>query len=271
MSNEYLLHVDQVFFKHERSPKLAPDAYASHIHNMFELIYFVGGDATHVSEDRAYKLKKGDLILIRPGHFHFIRIDAVSDYERYDILFDPAKHRVPAVQLMAENMEVINIADNEIATDIFRRCDLYAKSCEGEAFSEIMSHLLCELFYSISLFSKNPTSSVRHSPLLTDALQYINSRLCEIVHSKEIADHLFVSESYLVRLFRRELQQTPKKYLTEKRLLQAQRQIRAGSTASAAALQCGFLDYTTFYRNYRAYFGYAPTKEGEDAKTEQGI
>ena len=270
MTHEYLFTTDRIFFKHERSPKLQPNTYAAHTHNAYELIYFLEGDATHVIEDRTYKLKKGDLVLIRPGHYHFIRIDSTSDYERYDLLFDPLRHRVPSVGFMEEDIEVVNIAENAVATDIFRKCDLYYRHCDKDTFSDIVAHLLCELFYSISLFSKTPKSSVRLSPLLSGALQYINGHLCEIVHTREIAVHLFVSESYLIRLFGRELHQTPKKYMTEKRLLLAQRYLQSGEAATAVAVQCGFADYTSFYRNYKAYFGYAPTREnGFQIKKEQ--
>ena len=65
-------------------------------HNFYflvcELLYIANGDATHLIEERKYKLKKGDLIIIRPFHYHFIQIDSSADYERYNILFDPKLH-----------------------------------------------------------------------------------------------------------------------------------------------------------------------------------
>ena len=74
----------------------------------------------------------------------------------------------------------------------------------------------------------------------------------------EIANHLFVSESYLFRLFKRELHQTPKKYIREKRLLMAQKMLSEGEKPSRVSECCGFSDYTTFYRNYTAFFGRSP-------------
>ena len=49
--------------------------------------------------------------------------------------------------------------------------------------------------------------------------EYTNENLCTITGIEEIAEHLFVSESYLFRLFQKELHQTPKKFIMKKRLL----------------------------------------------------
>ena len=103
MIDDYIWTTDRMFFKHEISENLPCNAYSQHTHNACELIYFLDGDATHVIEDRKYKLKKGDLILIRPFQYHFIQIDTPARYERYDILFDMEKHHVESVGLLPES------------------------------------------------------------------------------------------------------------------------------------------------------------------------
>ena len=262
MINDYIWKTDRIFFKHEISEDLSCDTYSMHTHNAYELIYFLEGDATHVIEDRKYKLKKGDLILIRPFRYHFIQIDAPSKYERYDILFDIEKHAVKSAGLIPEDMEVVNLLGNPIAQDIFRKCDLYYQSCDRGTFEKLLSHLLSELFYNIKLFPQ-PLSkeSTVLSPLISKALKYINENLCKLAGIEEIASHIFVSESYLFRLFQKELHQTPKKYIMEKRLLLAQKMISAGEKPSVVCEHCGFCDYTTFYRNYVMFFGHAPSEK----------
>ena len=261
MVNDYVWTTDKMFFKHEISENLSCDAYSMHTHNAYELIYFLDGDATHVIEDRKWKLKKGDLILIRPFQYHFIQIDAPARYERYDILFDPEKHGVESINRISEGMEVINISGNSILEEIFRKCDLYYQSSDCDTFEKIISHLLSELFYHITLFSQPfAKETTTLSPLISKALKYTNENLCTIRGIDEISNHLFVSESYLFRLFQKELHQTPKKYMMEKRLLLAQKMISAGEKATAVCERCGFGDYTTFYRNYITFFGHSPSE-----------
>ncbi len=258
---DYIRATDRIFYKHEVSENLPCDTYSMHTHSAYELIYFLDGDATHVIEDRKYKLKKGDLILIRPLSYHFIQIDTPAKYERYNILFDADRHGIESVKLIPDDLEVVNLRGNEIADDIFRKCDIYRKSCGDDVFERLLSHLLSELFYNVAMLPHPlPQKVSAVSPLISRALKYTNENLCTLKDIDEIAEHLFISESYLFRLFKKELHQTPKKYILEKRLLMAQKMIASGISPTAACEKCGFSDYTTFYRNYRSFFGSSPAK-----------
>lgn len=259
MANDYIFQPSEILFRHKISENLPPNTYSMHIHNAYELLYFLDGDATHVIEDRKYKLKKGDLILIRPGRYHFIQIDSTSRYERVNILFDGEKHHVEGLELIPEPVEIVNLEDNPLAKDIFGKCDVYSQICTEEMFTRVLSHLLSELFYNLYSFPHTfSKESDRISPLISSALQYINDHLATITGIEEIANHLFVSESYLFRLFKKDLHSTPKKYILEKRLLMAQKMLSAGEKPARVAERCGFSDYTTFYRNYTSFFGHSP-------------
>lgn len=270
MVNEYIQTTDRVFFKHEISEDLPCNAYSMHTHNAYELIYFLDGDASHVIEDRKYKLKRGDLILIRPLSYHFIQIEGQTRYERYDILFDPKAHGVEGVELLPEGLEVVSLAGNPLAEDVFRRCDLYRQGCSEEDFSRILPHLLSELFYSLRAFGESsPTSEgARLSPVISEFLRYINENLCSPIDVGRVADRLYVSESYLFRLFKRELHQTPQKYIREKRLMMARRMLSEGERPTVVCARCGFSDYTTFYRNYVSFFGCPPSEREREILTE---
>ena len=220
MPTDYTYEGEELFFKHEVSRNLPKDAYSMHSHNMYELLYFVSGDATHVIEDRKYKLKRGDLVLIRPSKYHFIQIDNACDYERYDILFSSKTKNLDSLALLDDAPEIINLVDYSMATDIIRKTDFYFKHFSGKDFERILTSLLNELFY---LLSVTPTTEKTDAPEVTSstistALSYINDNLCTLSDVDEVARSCFVSESYLFRLFKKELKQTPAKYINTKRL-----------------------------------------------------
>ena len=251
------------FYKHQLT--LAPpcDAFSAHTHNSYELLYFVNGDATHIIEDRKYKLKRGDLILIPPMKHHFIRIDSQADYERYNILFDAATLGEDSSRLLSQDIEVINLSGNSIASGIFDKLDYYYSNLSREDFSVIIALLLKELFYNISIEKKydTPEEFSVTNPLVSSALKIINEELYTIESVSEIAKRLFVTESYLFRIFKKELLRSPKRYINEKRLLAAQSMIRLGERPTVAYERCGFHDYTSFYRSYVRLFGQAPSSE----------
>lgn len=262
MLKDYSYQGDDLFFKHEISRNLPKDAYSMHSHNMYELLYFVSGDATHVIEDRKYKLKRGDLVLIRPSKYHFIKIDSACDYERYDILFSPKTKNIDCLSLIENLPEIINLEEYPMATEIIKKTDFYFKHFGGEDFEKILTGLLTELFYLLSVTpaTENTDEPTVTSPTLSLALSYINDNLTTLTGVDEVARSCFVTESYLFRLFKNELHQTPAKYVASKRLLLAERLILDGEKPTAVYERCGFSDYTTFYRNYRAFFGHSPSE-----------
>ena len=264
MSKEVVIHViDTMRYNYKTIPpkNALIKNLSGHSHNAYEFIYFLGGDATYVVENKRYKLRPGDLIITRPSTYHFIQVDTNVAYERHNVLFDHKRLGVN-MHMLPEGIDVLNIADGAIISEIFEKMIFYAKKFSAEEFVDIAKLLIQEIVYNLSLTeeeSKNNFSVI--NPILSRALEYISRNLFTIKDMSEVAQAVFVSDSYLYRLFGRELFNTPKKYITEKRLLWAQKQLQKGRNPAKIAEECGFEDYTTFYRNYVKLFGKNPSKE----------
>ncbi len=234
-----------------------------HCHNRFELLYLISGNMHHVVEDRKYLINGGDLVLVRPSTYHYLERLSEEPYERYDILFDPKKIDVD-VSRIPQDMEVISLSNNPIARRLFKKLEYYHQNLAEKEFSKILENMLYELFLNLQVFSDTThREKILLSPILSKALAYINENLFTITDIDEVAQALYISPSYLFYLFRKTLHQTPRKYITEKRLLAAQRKINAGNKPTEIYTECGFRDYITFFRCYTAYFGHAPSEENK--------
>ena len=233
----------------------------SHAHPMYELIYFIRGDASHVVEDRRYKLSRGDLVIVRPGKFHDICFDSDREYERCNILFDMEAMGLWRAEEVSQRFEVVSLAEHPEISAVFAKLTQYREVMTEEDFVEAAAHLLFQLFCDLSLLPEQKERTYSVHPLLSRALAYIRDNLFTVRDVAEVAGALYVTESYLFRLFRRELKTGPKRYITEKRLLAARSLIRLGRRPSDVYLECGFSDYTAFFRNYKSFFGYSPSKE----------
>ena len=58
------------------------------------------------------------------------------------------------------------------------------------------------------------------------------------------------------------------KYVLEKRLILANKKIRQSVNPTVAASECGFADYSGFYRQYKKMFGVSPAKSKTKADSE---
>ena len=251
----------KLFFRHTVSAPWKGEEREMHAHNLFELIYFVRGDASHIIEDRKYPLTRGDLVIVRPKKHHDIVFSSNKEYERYNILFDLEALGLWRAAEVSERFEVVSLADEPAIASVFSRMARYHEELPEEEFGEAAVHLLFTLFYDLSLLATDGRAYAPLHPTLSRALAYIRDNLFTVRSVAEIAEALKVTESYLFRLFRTELGTGPKRYLTEKRLVAAQSFIRLGRRPSEVYLDCGFSDYTAFWRAYKKMFGTSPSDE----------
>ena len=252
---------DLLKYNHHVVKNPSGKSFSGHSHNQYEILYFLSGDATHVIEDKRYKLKPGDLIIARPSKYHFIQMDSLADYERHNILFYHKRLGIDTSPI-PEGLDVVRIEGDGIIADIFAKLDHYSRCFEKERFMDVAKLLIQEIIYNLPLTERTSNEGFAViNPLLSEALAYIADNLFTIKDISEVAGAVFVTESYLYRLFKKELFKTPKKYLTEKRLLHAQNRLKKGARPTDVAAASGFDDYTTFYRNYVLHFGKSPSDE----------
>ena len=249
------------FYRHECSLPWRQKTGGSHTHSQFELIYFLHGDAAHIVEERKYPLAKGDLVIVRPQKYHDIVFSSDKEYERYNLLFDAEALGLDAAFTVSERFEVVSLASAPSTAALFPKLEYYRERLSPEEFEKAAVHLLFELFFDLSLLPPEGERSYSTlHPMLGNALSYMRENLFTLRSVGEVADALRVTETYLFRLFRTELKTTPKKYLTDKRLVAADSLLRLGRRPTEVALECGFSEYTTFFRAYKRFFGTAPSQ-----------
>lgn len=249
-------------FYYDKKSLIHQQKYSTHCHNAYELIFFLGGTANYLIEGMNYSLKKYDLVITRPSNYHNIDIDADKKYNRINILVNRAPELTALLDSLPRDLEVVSCADMPIVINCFEKTDFYNKQLAREDFFVMLNNLLIEVCYNLLMrdLAEN-TEPTPASQTVIDALKYINENLLTITDIKDVCEHIFVSETHFFRLFKREMRTSPKKYITTKRLIYAQKLLSLGEKPTAVAERCGFNNYVSFYQRYVEFFGYAPSEE----------
>ena len=246
-------------FRHYAGPLPVGNLSLAHCHNHIEVVYIVSGSVALWVEDRKYVLEPGDLYLIRSSRYHYLEILTSEPYDRYILHFLPELVQTPD---LPEAAETFKLPKNSVTAELFSRLDYYQSTLDEADFNTLLPLLIGELFFNLKLsYAAKLHQSPSIAPVLSKALDYINNNLFSIDEIDEVAQALFISSNYLFYLFRTTLHSSPKRYITEKRLLAAQQMIRAGGNPTNIYADCGFREYSTFYRSYRAFFGWSPSKD----------
>lgn len=69
-----------------------------------------------------------------------------------------------------------------------------------------------------------------------------------------LAERFFISTAQFNRIFKKATGSSPWEYITLKRLTAAKEKIRSGTQVTKACIDCGFGEYSVFYRAYVKYF-----------------
>ncbi len=249
-------------FYYNHQDAIVSQTYSTHCHNAYELIFFISGTANYLTEGLNYSLKKYDLVITRPARYHSIEVESNKKYNRINILVKNAKHLTELLDSLPCKFEVINCENMPNIINIFSKTDAYNAHLEKSDFNLLLNNLLIELCYNLKIHdSVVAQEHERASQTITDALNYINANLLKIADVKEVCEHVFVSETHFFRLFKQEVKTSPKKYITTKRLLYAQKLLSEGEKPTTIFERCGFNNYISFYQRYVDFFGYPPSNE----------
>lgn len=242
-----------------------------HAHEMYEVYYFISGDCSYLVEGCEYALRSHDLLITRSAEAHKMILHSDAPYERIVIHFHPSLLE----QIAPDGLLLRPFTDRPLGMqNLYRSADgalprwsacFEILSRPAELAAQKRLHIiqcLLSILDSIAFSDAvSDTDAPQGANLACDLMNYVNEHLFEELSLHSISETFFLSPSQLNRLFRRASGSSCWSYIQIKRLLAARELLRQGQPATVVCETCGFHDYSTFYRAYRAHFGAAPSKK----------
>ena len=235
------------------------DAFPMNVHGSFEIVLCKSGRVSYMVGGLVYPLPPDTLIAIAPGVPHRILIEGAANYDRFSAIIRPGLLPKNAAARLRRSCIRLSLRAGDPIGQLFARAEDYAKGLPTEAHRPLFHALAVELFYRLLAKDNEDIESAPEGGGSIDrALAYIDAHLTEIKSVSEISRALYLSTNYFHTLFRKHLGMTPLAYLTERRLALAHVRICEGEKPTALYKDCGFLEYSTFYRAYKKRYGCSP-------------
>ena len=253
MQNKFLVELteDDFYFKYAKGDS---SRNGKEFHLFHEIILFLGGKAELISETVNTTLMPNTLVIIPKETYHQVKIlGNPDDYLRC----------------------IINFPENETTAlcDRFKRIGVYNFSSNMEhLFGTLITiaerkprisptlpdSLLDVILYEI-LQQKEITAVKALSDTTVCAIRFIENNIVREITVDKVAFACRVSASTLAHTFKDEMNISVYKYTLQKKLMAAHEKIKNGTPATVAALECGFNDYSGFYKQYKKMFGFSPS------------
>ena len=258
--------MNDIFVSCGRSYTPSPNLkdFCMHTHDFYEIYCFLSGNAKYFVEGNIYNLKHGDILFIKKGEAHSLQVTSPAPYERAIINFNAA------AIVDAETHNVLSSFDklplgkgNRFPFSTFKdKHWMYyidkMISCENNDTKRLyLSVLINEMYECLSEVLTLRTEQDD----FTNIIAYLNSNITEALTLDSICEKFYISKSQLNRKFRRMTGSTVWEYITAKRLILAKDLLQHGEAPTKVSAKCGFNDYTSFFRAYKAKFSSSPKND----------
>lgn len=251
---------------HNRDPYFRTMEF--HAHDFLELYYFLDGSVTYYIEDQVYDLCPGDLLIIPAGKMHRpVIANEHAAYERMVLwvtpqylqgIDSPAGDLQKNLQKVGEHGYCVPFRGDEtvFVTALLKKLLYMQKNDTDPKFCAGAVELyLWAIFRSYGVID---TTHRNETQVIPQVIRYITKHFSEPLTLEDIAAEFFVSKSYLNRHFKAYTNSTVYAYIMALRLTHARRMLREGTPAVEAGRECGFSDYSTFYKAFKTQTGLSP-------------
>lgn len=246
-----------------------------HYHDFWEVYTFLSGTVTYYIEDKVYHLCAGDVLVIPPGKMHCPHITFQSeDYERIVLWVSiPMIHTVDDDshylwnsfrRIEQEELYLFHLSQRDFSTYTSLLHD-FVRYDEDVSRNQVLvqrAYLVLLFQHIFNYLSVNDPVSAHGSTgnIIPAVIAYINEHLSEPLSLEQLSEHFSVSKYHLIRKFKSYTNSTVYDYIISKRISLAKRLLREGASATSACMQCGFSDYSNFYKSFQAKTGMTPAQ-----------
>lgn len=248
---EYYLENESFHFKYAKGEPSVKDREFHHYH---EFVLFMEGTSYFISKNIQQELSPGSIVLIPSEQFHQFCVRNPAKYCRCILGFRETPETVKLIHEVMDEVKIICRPSKRI-TDLFQNLTEIVKS---ELMDEtkrlfIQASLIQLLVYCKQCAPAEITQNINISPVVQQAITYIDENYTQKISVESIAKHLYISPSTLAHKFRKELNITVYQYISKKRMLSVHILVNKGVSYAEAAIKSGFSDYSCFYRLHKKY------------------
>ena len=244
-----------------------------HHHDFYEVYFFLKGQVDFRVEGRIYSLRPGDLLLINPMELHQAMVREGDAYERIVLWVSKSyleQFSDGQVSLTRCFDSALPTHTNLLRPDPARRREVrlllegLVQEFYGDAYGGRLSAagLLLQFMVALNRLAHGEEQSGEQnalsSPLVSAVLDYIGEHYHEELTLEDLAARFYVSKYHLSHEFSRVVGTGLYRYIILKRLVHARQMLSVGISPGVVCANCGFRDYTNFFRAFKAQYGVSP-------------
>lgn len=225
------------------------------------LHYILSGKGIYRVGERTYKLKAGQGFLIEPEEVTFYQADEKEPWAYLWVGFAGAQSEMFLQDIgLNSNQHVFQSGHGEQLKRIVS--DMLKNNTFSLTHQYHLQSLLYEFFAVLTRDVRMETVAEenRDSAYVKKAVVFIQNNYFRKIGVADVAEHVGVSRSYLYKIFVKNLQATPREFLTRLRLVRSKELLELTElSVEGVAMSCGYQDALVFSKAFKQEVGMPPS------------
>ncbi len=244
----------------------------SHFHNRYEIFLMISGSRTFFINDKAFIIKKNDVVLFKKNIIHSnLPIDGVKG-ERFTIEFSDAaimlnnyNSSFSLLDVFYQDNFIFNVTDYTMLflTKLLKKLYMELKNKEP-GYDLYVSTILTELLLVISRLNKNDdmtSEKVSMHKATYKVIEYIKLNFSETITLNLLEKKLGITSFHICKIFKKDTGCTVIEYLNGTRITEAMKMlIESNISITMVSCNCGFNNVNHFNLMFKRYTGITPGK-----------
>lgn len=253
---------DNLRYHHLRKNEENEHVYQRCYKDFYELIYFASADVELSMGTTTYFPAKHSIALIAPGTSRSLVSAKDKTLKLFHVSFD--KSLAPDwFNLEEKANRVFSFQYNSTINLMFLTLQsLERRNYDSTRFLRYLKEFLPLIL--LELDNDAEDKKIKKTPsnkVISQCVDFINSNVTSIITLETLAEKFFISKSYLSHAFKNCFGMGVKQYVNKQKMLYAQKLIKSGTTPVKASRICSFDNYSTFFRQYKTFFGVTPEQD----------
>ncbi|MCL6456549.1 MAG: AraC family transcriptional regulator [Gorillibacterium sp.] len=244
-----------------------------HFHNAWEIYFLLSGERCYFIKDRAYHVRKGDLILIPVHALHKTTSTRKGSHERILINFrkEAIGNLLPQWEAEVTNIFAefpllrLNQKEQGVVRTLMTKMltELEIRQTGHEAYTKL---LLSELLITLLRLTEGRPTEIADYPnslhyKVSEVAQYIGKHYAETLTLGQLSGLFHISPFYLSRIFTQVTGLSIISYINHVRVEEARKLLQETDlSVTEIALQVGYQSVTHFGRVFKTAMGASPQK-----------